>query len=85
MTAREAYEKLCDHVGEKVKVVIGREYPNFFGFFFVNKGSFGKLYVGGSMTLVSKKSGKVISEDDLRIPIKGRFRFIRLGELKSMG
>lgn len=69
MNSKEAYKRLVDHLGHDVHVIGCREYDNFYGFYFVKNKSEDRVFVGGSMTLVNKKTGKVISEDDLPKPI----------------
>ena len=69
MTPKEAYARLCEHLKQKVYVVGCREYDKFYGFYYVKKKNEGRVFVGGSMTLVNKKDGEVFSEDDLPRPI----------------
>lgn len=76
MSPIEAYERLCKFLKRRVKIVLCREYRNFYGFYFTDKKASGRVYVGGAMMLVQKKTGDVLSEDDLPKPISGKEEWV---------
>ena len=67
MTYKEAFSKLSEYCGEEPKVIMCREYSEFFGFYILPKDAAAsdRNFVGGEMTCVMKDTGKVILEDDM--------------------
>lgn len=62
MEVREAYKIICSEYGEKPSVLGCREYDKYYGFSLAAPGAVGKkILVGGTLTLVNKRTGEVAS------------------------
>jgi len=67
MTKEEAFAKAKDYLKEDVVPRITREFDNYFGFYVVPNGTpeGQKVFVGGEMVCVNKKTGKVLMSDGI--------------------
>lgn len=80
MSAKEAYEKVCEYMNERPVVVMCREYRNVFGFFVTSPDAVpgSDAYVGSSMICVDKTKGDVFTRDDPRYAKLYGTRWIRV-------
>ena len=66
MEPKEAYELVTKFLGKKQGVAICRDYEDYYGFFMLPPGAKkgDRVFVGGQMLMVDKKTKKVFWQDE---------------------